>query len=60
MHLVFVLTLAVNHNRNTTFGVVVMAKIKVLVEITQSVPEAFARFSAANASPQEAVQQSET
>ncbi len=37
-----------------------MAKMKVLVEVTQAVPEAFARFSAANASPQEAVQQSET
>ena len=37
-----------------------MAKMKILVEVAQSVPEAFARFSAAAASPHEAVQQSES
>ena len=36
-----------------------MAKMKILVEVAQSVPEAFARFSAANVSPLEAIQQSE-
>ena len=37
-----------------------MAKMKVLVEVTQSIPEAFARFTAANASPLEAIHQSES
>lgn len=37
-----------------------MAKMKVLIEVTQSVPDAFARFSAASTSPSEAVQQSES
>lgn len=36
-----------------------MAKLKVLVEVVQSVSDAFARFSAATASRPEAVQQSE-
>jgi subtilisin family serine protease len=44
----------------TTLKEQAMAKMKVLVEVTQSVPEAFARFSAAVASPLEAVQQSES
>jgi subtilisin family serine protease len=37
-----------------------MAKLKILVEVVQSVPEAFARFGAASESPREAVQQSES
>lgn len=37
-----------------------MAKLKVLVEIAQATPEAFAQFTAASASPLEAIHQSES